>query len=314
MAESEKEAVIATTKFEGGRWELTSTRLLMYKDSVTASVVSGGVGGILGGLLGHAINAAGKPTNDGIALDLLASVKAIPGKGGRGTMQLTFVNGKEAPLPEIHDVEKFTAKVNEQLAKVKATKAVAAAAPATVAAPGTVVTLDVRQKAMPGWQALQQWSPSAYACDPADVRLKIDAPGTTEALFLRTKEELGDCSVRLVYRFVVLPKFAYVALRFRSDGKTYGLLRLNSKGEFAAGATAKGAAAWTRHPALHADPSQPNEAVLDCTGTVVRVSFNGTPAFEQDGIEAPSGRIVLVGGGDPKPIELGISAFSVQAR
>jgi hypothetical protein len=177
-----------------------------------------------------------------------------------------------------------------------------------------MVTLDVRQKNLPGWQTLQQWPPAAFDGDPADVRLVVDGPGTTESMFIRTKEEFGDCAIRVVYRFPVLPRFAYLAVRVRSDGKTFTLVNLNNKGEFIVRTDPKAPLAWIRHPALHADPAQPNEAMIELAGSTLRLTVNGTLAVTKDGLQAPTGRLVLGGAADPKPAEISIAALSIQAR
>lgn len=173
---------------------------------------------------------------------------------------------------------------------------------------GTLL-FDVKNKAMPGWQVLQQWSPSTFECDPADARLKIANEGTAEALFVRTKDEFTNCRINLRYSFPVLPRFGYLALRVRSDGKAFGLLRINNKGEVAVSATAAIANAWTKVPALHTD--QPNDVVIEITGATMKVTFNGTQSISKDGLEAASGRIVLVGAADPKPAEISIGALTV---
>jgi hypothetical protein len=41
------------------------------------------------------------------------------------------------------------------------------------------------------------------------------------------------------------------------------------------------------------------------------VIFNGTQSITKDGIEAASGRIVLLGAADPKPAEISIGALTV---
>jgi hypothetical protein len=301
---------------EGGGFDLGPTHLQQFR----MLDADGGHLGLVGGLLVGVANviAGKKNVGEPIPLTHIAAVKAIPGKSkGREHLVFSFVNGKSSTAVDVHDAGAFAAKVNEQIAKVKAAgkPAAAPAAPATVAKPGTVVTLDVRQKNLPGWQLLQQWPPKAFDCDPADVRLVVDGAGTTESMFLRTKEELGDGSVRLVYRFPVCPKFAYVALRVRSDGKTFAVVRLNNKGEFFAGTSAEAASStWTRHPALHADPSQADEAVVELAGNTLRLSLNGALAVTKDGVQAPTGRVVIAGSANPKPAEISIGALSVHAK
>ena len=301
MADKAEETSIAVTKIEGGRLELTTIRIQIYKESTAANLL-GGTFGAIGGVVGGIVRSVSesRPSGDGIQLAVITAVKSTPGKGGKGTLAITFVNGKEVPIPDVYDVDAFATKVTEQLAKAKLAKA-------------SSLTLDTRAKALPGWQVLQQWSATALAGDPADVRLAIDVAGTSEAMFIRTKDELGDCTVRFVYRFPVVPKFAYAALRVRSDGKNYGLVRLNNKGEFFVSGTApQGPTAWTKHPALHADPSQPNEAVIELAGGTLRLHLNGTHAVTKDGLHAPNGRIVLAAGADPKPAELAVGAFEIR--
>jgi len=95
----------------------------------------------------------------------------------------------------------------------------------------------------------------------------------------------------------------------RSDGKSFGLLRLNNKGEMAVSATPAIGNAWTKVTALHTD--KPNEVVIEISDKSMKVIFNGTQSIVKEGLELASGRIVIQGGADPKPAEISIGELAV---
>lgn len=322
MSGDDKDEVpITTIKTDGGKFELTSKRLLIYKESKGAAAMSsvgasggligGAIAGAIGGLLSH--RAGTKPAGE-IPLATIKTATAKPGKGGMGTMVLAFVNGKETPIPDVPGVVDFVAKINQQLAAIKPAPAPApAAAPPTIAKPGTVITLDTKVQGLPGWQILPNFPKLAVG---AEVRFKADAPGTQESMFIRSKEEMADCVVRLVYSFAVLPRFAYVGVRVRSrlEGKSYALVGLNSKGELLMGGAPPltPAPKWVKQTALHEDPAKPNEVRLVVTGAKLEVFLNGQLAATREGLEGPTGRVVIVGYADPKGAEILVGALSIE--